>query len=292
MGLDRQGSKFEAHSAAEERPAPLNSRRAAGTSYIAQRLWDTVLPPVVLLLLLVTAWEWAVWRWDIRPIVLPGPRLVTQAVQQNAVKLLRATLFSGTAAVLGFALSLVAGTVLAFAFSQSRWLRAGGYPYALFLQTVPIVAIAPLIVHWCGRGWHSIVLTAGILSLFPILSNGTAGLLSVDPDLLDLFRLHNATRWQMLWKLRWPSAVPALCTGAKTSCGLAVVGAIVGEYFVGYGSRSFGLGYLILFAVDQLRMAELFAAVLASTGLTVMMFATVSLATSAILARWYDAVQG
>jgi NitT/TauT family transport system permease protein len=174
-------------------------------------------------------------------------------------------------------------------FSQSRWIRTSGYPYALFLQTVPIVAIAPLIVNYCGRGWHSIVITAGMLSLFPIISNGTAGLLSVDPDLLDYFRLNNASRWQMLWKLRLPSAVPALCNGAKTSCGLAVVGAIVGEYFVGYSSRTFGLGYLILYAVDLWNPKKLFAAVLASTVLTVTMFAIVSFLTGIVLSRWYDA---
>lgn len=249
---------------------------------------ETVLPPLMLLILLTAAWQWAVQVWDIRPIVLPGPKLVLDALFRRAGDLARAAMFSGTAALLGFCMSLVAGTLIAFVFSQSRWLRTSGYPYALFVQTVPIVAIAPLIVHWCGRGWHSIVLTAAILSLFPFISNGTAGLLGVDPDLLDLFRIHNASRWQVLWKLRLPSAVPAICAGAKTSCGLAVVGSIVGEYFVGYGSQRFGLGYIILFAVDQLRMAELFAAVLASTALTVIIFAAVSLATSVILTRWYD----
>lgn len=250
---------------------------------------DVVLPPVVLLLLVMTLWHTAVVRWNIKPILLPGPLAVGDAVVQNFGKLLRATIYSGSAAGLGFLISLLVGTLIAFAFSQSRWLRHSGYPYALFLQTVPIVAIAPLIVHWCGRGWHSVVLTASMLGLFPIISNGTFGLLNVDPDLLDLFRLNNATRWQVLWKLRFPSAVPALCAGAKTSCGLTVVGAIVGEYFVGYGSRTYGLGFLILFTTDQLRMAELFAAVLASTGLAVAMFGIVSLITTAILTRWYDA---
>lgn len=250
---------------------------------------DVVLPPGVFLLVVMTLWHTAVVRWNIKPILLPGPLAVVDAVVQNFGKLLRATAYSGSAAALGFLISLLVGTLIALAFSQSKWLRHSGYPYALFLQTVPIVAIAPLIVHWCGRGWHSVVLTASMLGLFPIISNGTFGLLSVDPDLLDLFRLNNATRWQVLWKLRFPSAVPALCAGAKTSCGLTVVGAIVGEYFVGYGSRTYGLGYLILFTTDQLRMAELFAAVLASTGLAVVMFGVVSLITTAILTRWYDA---
>jgi NitT/TauT family transport system permease protein len=255
------------------------------------RLWlqDVVLPPAVLLLVLLLVWHAAVEVGRIKPILLPGPLAVAEAVVRNFGKLARAAAFSGSAAGLGFLISLLAGTLIAFAFSQSKWLRCSGYPYALFVQTVPIVAIAPLIVHWCGRGWHSVVLTASILGLFPIISNGTSGLLSVDPDLLDLFRLNNASRWQVLWKLRFPSAVPALCAGAKTSCGLTVVGSIVGEYFVGYGSRSYGLGYLILFTTDQLRMAELFAAVLASTLLAVLMFSAVSLATTAILQRWYDA---
>ncbi len=251
-------------------------------------LMNVVVPPVLLLAVVALVWEVAVVRYDVKPFLLPGPRLVFHAIAQSWPKLARAALYTGTAATLGLASSLLVGTLISLIFSQSRWIRSSGFPYALFLQTVPIVAIAPLIVHWSGRGFNSVVLTSFIISLFPIIANGTAGLLNVDPDLLDLFRLNNATRWQVLTKLRFPNCVPALCTGVKTSCGMAVVGAVVGEFFAGYGGDEFGLGYLILFTTDQLRMADLFAAVLASTALSVLMFGIVSWATTAILQHWYD----
>ena len=253
------------------------------------RLVDQVLPPVLLFLVVVAAWHLSVVAWKIKPVLLPGPLLVARAIGRDFEKLLQAAGYTGAAAGMGFLSSLTVGTLIAFAFSQSRWIRNSGYPYAIFLQTVPIVAIAPLIVVWSGYGFHSVVLTAFIISLFPIIASGTAGLMGIDPDLLDYFRLNNASRWQVLWKLRLPSAVPALCTGAKTACGLSVVGAIVGEFFVGYVGKKHGLGYLIQLTSGQTKMAELFSAVLASTLLGVAIFSLVSLITAIILRRWYDA---
>lgn len=247
----------------------------------------TVLPPILLFAVVLLLWDSAVRSLGIKPYLLPGPGLVGQAILRDFDKYQQAVRFTGFAALCGLSASLLVGTAVALIFSQSKWIRSSGYPYAIFLQTVPIVAIAPLIVHWCGRGFGSIVLTACIISLFPIIANGTAGLINIDPDLLDLFRLNSASRWQTLWKLRFPSAIPALCTGARTSAGMAVVGSIVGEFFAGYGGKRFGLGYLILFASDQARMADLFACVFASTLLGVTIFTAVTLITSAILRRWY-----
>ncbi len=251
-------------------------------------LIQAVLPPLALFALVVAIWQWFVVAYHVKPYLLPSPVAVGTALVRDAALLGSAVLYTGTAALLGFGLSLLIGTLIAFAFSQSRILRSSGYPYFIFLQTVPIVAIAPLIVRWCGNGFHSVVLVAAILSLFPILSNATQGLLQIDPNLLDLFRLNNASRWQMLTKLRFPSAVPAICAGARTASGLAVVGAIVGEFFVGYGSKRFGLGYLINSTNDQLQIDRLFAAVLTSTLFGIAIFALVNLASATILRRWYD----
>lgn len=250
---------------------------------------STIVPPLVLLAIVLACWALLVRGLGLKPYLLPGPEVVLQVIVRDASKLGQALQFTGAAALGGLTASVVVGTLTAIVFSQSAWIRRGGYPYAIFLQTVPIVAIAPLIVHWCGRGFPSIVLTAFIISLFPMIANGTAGLLAIDPDLLDLFRLNKASRGQILWKLRLPNAVPALCTGARTSAGLAVVGAIVGEFFAGYGGKHFGLGYLILFSSDQARMADLFACVFASTALGVTIFGAITLGTTFILGRWYDA---
>lgn len=246
------------------------------------------LPPTVLLAGLLLAWEAATLAWDMPAYLLPSPWNVAQAVGENPGKLASATWVTAQGAVCGFAASLVVGVVVAFAFSHSRMVRSSCYPYAIFLQTVPIIAVAPLIINWFGTGFQSVVIVAFIISLFPIITNTTAGMLAVDSQWLDLFQLHNARRWQVVVKLRLPNAVPHLITGARTSSGMAVIGSIVGEFFAGYGTDRFGLGYLILLTSSHLKTAELFAAVMASTLLGLVIFGTVSAVGAAVLKRWYD----
>lgn len=254
----------------------------------AKWLGQTVLPPLVLLVIIVVVWDQCVRLYNIKPYLLPTPWAVGKAFWTDATLLYRAVLYTGTAALCGFVGSLILGTLIAFLFSQSRIVRNAGFPYFVFLQTVPIVAIAPLIVRWCGNGFQSVVLVAGILGLFPILTNATQGLLDIDPDLFDLFRLNNASRWQVLFKLRFPSAVPSICAGARTSSGLAVVGSIVGEFFVGQSTTHYGLGYLIEATNSNAQLDRLFAAVLTSTLFGVTSFALINLASSTILSRWSD----
>jgi NitT/TauT family transport system permease protein len=133
------------------------------------------------------------------------------------------------------------------------------------------------------------VIITFIISLFPIITSTTTGMTSVDPELLDLFRLNRASRWQTWLKLRLPNAVPHLITGARTSSGLSVVGALVGEYFAGFGVNNYGLGFLIGRNTSQMRTDELFAAVIASTLLGITIFGAVSILGAFILNRWYDA---
>jgi NitT/TauT family transport system permease protein len=170
-------------------------------------------------------------------------------------------------------------------FSQSRAVARGFYPYAIFLQTVPIVAIAPTIIAWCGTGMVSVIVVAFILGLFPIITNTYTGLMSIAPSYLELFELYNANRWQVLCKLRIPSALPHLVTGAKVSAGLSVIGAIVGEFFAGATSL-YGLGYLIPQAIGSLKMDVGFAAVVCSSLLGLTLFGGVSLIGNWLLARW------
>ena len=165
-------------------------------------------------------------------------------------------------------------------------MRRCGYPYAIFLQTVPIVAIAPLVIAVCGQNLRSVVLVSTIISLFPIITNVTTGLLSVDPRLAELFAVYQASRWQQLCKLQIPTAIPHLVTGAKVSSGLAMVGAIVGEFFAGYGQERYGLGFLIQANSDTLRTDRLMAAVFASAVLGVAMFTLVNLLARWLLKRW------
>ena len=246
-------------------------------------------PPVLLLVLVLLAWHTAVVWWEIPSYLLPSPGQVWSAMFLRSSEMLQATAITGAGAVGGFAASLMLGILVALVFSQSRMIRNSCYPYAIFLQTVPIVAIAPLIVTWLGTGFTSVLVVACMISLFPVITNVTTGLIAIDPGLQDLFRLHQASRWQVLRKLQIPNAIPHLVTGARIASGLAVVGAIVGEFFVGYGTQHHGLGYIILYSGPQLKTDQLFAATIASSLLGVAMFAITSLIGRAAVARWYDA---
>jgi NitT/TauT family transport system permease protein len=246
-----------------------------------------VIGPIVVLLLAIAIWEAVTYFGRVPRYLLPGPSAVLAATLANWSKLLFATFVTAAGALCGFAASVVIGTLIGLAFSQSPAVRRSFFPYAIFLQTVPIVAIAPLITLWSGTGFRSVVLVSFVVSAFPVVTNATAGLTSIDPDLLDLFRLHGASRWQTLFKLRLPNSVPSIVTGARTSSGLAVIGTIVGEFFVGYDpSEWFGLGYLIQQSSDQLKTDLLMSAVLASTLLGLLVFAAVNIAGRTILSRW------
>ncbi len=262
-------------------------RRPPLTLWIFHSL-HLVLPPLLFLLIVIGIWQGAVIWFDLPVYLLPGPGRVVQEAAADFSTIAQATRRTAAAAVCGFIASLLVGTLVGFIFSQSAMIRSSCYPYAIFLQTVPIVAIAPLIITWFDYGFHSVVIVAFVISLFPIITNATTGMLAVDPLMLDLFQMYDASRWQVLLKLRLPSSVPYLVAAAKTSSGLAVVGAIVGEFFVGAGVDRFGLGFLIRQKLEQLRTAELFAAVIASTVLGVLIFAAVSLTGSKVLTRWYQ----
>ena len=246
----------------------------------------TVLPPLSFFLAVLIFWHLAVTVFSIKPFLLPGPLRVAAAIDAHFVTLLRAASLTAMGALCGFLLSFVVGFFIALVFSQSRIIERSLYPYAIFLQTVPIVAVAPLVVLWIGHGFHGVVAVSFIISLFPIIANATNGLTSVEPNLVDLFRMSNASRWQLLLKLRVPNAVPDLLTGARISSGLSVIGAIVGEFFAGYGTEDFGLGYLIILTNGQAKTDYLFASILFCTTLGLGIFSSVNLISNMLLSRW------
>jgi NitT/TauT family transport system permease protein len=248
-------------------------------------LWKELWPPVLFFALFVLGWSGFVSAFDIKPLILPGPMQVLEAAADKQTELVASTWLTAKASLLGLLASLIAGTLVAMLFASSGVIRRGGYPYAIFLQTVPIIAIAPLIVIWFGPGLKSVVIVSFILSVFPIITNATTGLLSADKNLEELFRLHNASWLQTLIKLRLPSAVPFILAGLKIGVGAAVIGALVGEFFIGFEADEFGLGYLIRRYQDETK--NLFAAVLASTLLGVVMFAVASTVSRVILSRWF-----
>ena len=245
-------------------------------------------PPLAFFALLVTAWHLAVAWSGVRPFLLPGPLRVADVIVGSFPELIGAVTVTATGALAGFLLSCTFGIAVALLFSQSRMIERSMFPYAIFLQTVPIVAIAPLVILWIGNGLQGVVAVSFIISLFPIIANATTGLTSIRPDLLDLFLLNNASRWQTLFKLRLPHAVPSILTGAKVSSGLSVIGAIVGEFFAGYGTEDQGLGYLIILADGQAKTALLFASILFSTLLGLGIFTAVGALNTSLVRRWGD----
>jgi NitT/TauT family transport system permease protein len=186
------------------------------------------------------------------------------------------------------ALATLFGVVVALIFVQSRWIEMSFFPYAILLQVTPIVAIAPLIIIWVRDTRAALVLCAVVVAIFPVISNTTLGLRSVDPGLLNLFRLARATRWQTLWRLRVPSALPYFFGGLRIASGLALIGAVVAEFVAGTGGQGAGLAYQILLAGIQLNIPRLFAALALIALAGVSMFAaTVGLSRLA-LARWHE----
>ncbi len=245
-------------------------------------------PPLVLLVALLMLWEIAVRLLHVPALLLPGPLAIARAAADGSTRLMWGTLQTAAAASVSFASSLLLGTSIAMLFSQSPLVRRCCFPYAILLQTVPIVAVAPVIVAWCGEGFFAVVVVATIISLFPIITNMTEGLTSIPLSFQELFALNRATRWQTLWKLQFPHAMPHLVTGARIAAGSSILGSIVGEMFAGVVQSKPGLGYVIFAASDQYNMAFVFAAIAMTTLLGVLMFAVVSLVGERYLLHWRE----
>lgn len=241
---------------------------------------------------LVFLWQLVLWIFRIPPFMLPSPWAVARAVVERFPALVTSLSITAGEAAGGLLASVVAGVVVALIFAQSRWVRRMLYPYTILLQTVPIVAIAPLILMWVGAGAAAVTLIAFIISLAPVIANTTQGLVSVDENLVHLFLMHNASSRQLLFKLRLPHAVPSLFVGIRIASGISVIGAITGELYAGSSRVGVGgLGYSILYASSQLQTDYLFALVLAATALGFGFFFIVMFLEWYFLHRWHESVR-
>jgi len=179
------------------------------------------------------------------------------------------------------------GVLISFLFVQSRLIETALFPYAVLLQVTPIVAVAPLIIIWVKEPTASLVICAALVALFPIISNTTLGLRSIDPDLQAYFRMNRATRLQTLMRLRIPSALPYFFGGLRISSGLALIGAVVAEFVAGTGGNATGLAYQILMAGYQLNIPRMFAALLLISLTGVALFAAMAWLTRVALGGWH-----
>jgi len=241
------------------------------------------LPPLLPLVLSVGAAELAVRMAWVPSYLIPAPSEVLQSLLDDRVELTLAAWSTLSSALAGLLLSFVTGTLFAIALSSSDLARRAFYPYAVFFQTVPIIAIAPLLVIWFGFGQPTVIASAAIVSVFPIIASTLLGLKSTEPSLLDLFKLYTASSRQTLWMLKIPFALPQIFSGLRIASGLAVVGAIVGE-FIGGG----GLGSVVDAARTQQRVDRVFAAVLISSLLGIVLVGTVNIISALSLGSWHS----
>lgn len=246
------------------------------------------LPPVLVFIVFGVTWQTICRVFDVPRFLLPAPTDVVEAWIENRESLTGALMSTFLSALLGFGGAIVVGMSIALAMSQSKLVERSLFPYAVLLQTIPIVAIAPLIVIWSGAGMPAVVIIAFLIALFPIITNTTAGLVSTDHNLVAMFELYNASWWQRMVKLKFPAALPYIMTGLRISSGLAVIGAIVGEFIAGIGGLRGGIGYVITQAAAQLKMPYLFAAALTSSLLGIAIFIMVSFVSARFLRHWHE----
>lgn len=257
-----------------------------------KRLAITLGSALLLFAALLLFWTAVIRVFHLQPYLLPSPLLVVRAASARLPSLLTSLGITAAAAAGGLAASILVGVCVALLFARSRWVRRMFYPYTILLQTVPIVAIAPLILMWVGPGISSVMLVAFIICLAPIIANTTQGLISVDRNFVDLFVMNKANSAQILLKLRLPHALPSLFTGIRISAGIAVIGAITGELFAGSARvGEGGIGYAIQYANSQLETDYLFALVAAATVLGFAFFFAVMFLEWYFLHRWHESAR-
>lgn len=264
---------------------PEEARRVRQARF--ERVGKWLLP---LLIMLAAIWFWdrlCVWN-EIPQYILPRPGVVLQTLWTDAPLLFSSLLTTLKITFLGLALAVIGGVGLSVLFAQSKWVEMSFFPFAIVLQVTPIVAIFPLINIYVDNQTAKLLLCAWIVAFFPILSNTTLGLNSVDRNLRDLFRMNGASRWQELWHLRLPAAMPYFLGGLKIAGGLSLIGAVVAEFVAGSSGQSSGLASRIIEAGYRLNAPRLFAALLLISATGIIIFMVLSLISHLILRSWHE----
>ncbi|WP_234197863.1 ABC transporter permease [Pseudacidovorax sp. NFM-22] len=269
-------------------PAPQRPpAREARVPLLRQPRVQRILLPLIVGLVLLGGWQALVVGMELPPYLVPSPVLMLQTLVTDWAVLGGALLVTLKITVLSFVVATVVGVLISFLFVQSRLIETALFPYAVLLQVTPIVAVAPLIIIWVKEPTASLVICAALVALFPIISNTTLGLRSIDPDLQAYFRMNRATRLQTLMRLRIPSALPYFFGGLRISSGLALIGAVVAEFVAGTGGNATGLAYQILMAGYQLNIPRMFAALLLISLTGVALFAAMAWLTRVALGGWH-----
>ena len=246
-----------------------------------------ILLPLLALALGLLAWDLVVRIKDIQPFVLPSPGMVFSTLWSDW-PILGASLATTLLTTLqGFVLAVIGGVGLAVLFNQSRLVEYSFYPYAVILQVTPVVAIAPLLLVYLPQP-AAVLACAWIVAFFPVLSNTTLGLNSVDRNLVDLFRLYGASRWQLLRHLKLPAALPYILGGIRIAAGLALIGAVMAEIAAGSAGAGSGLAFRIAESGYRLNIPRMFAALLLLSAAGVVIFFALTILTHLALRRWHE----
>lgn len=267
-------------------PAPPSAARRR-TPLMAQPRVQRVVYPLLVGLVLIALWQGLVTGLQLPPYLVPSPLLMMKTLFTDWAALGASLWVTVKITVLAFGVATVAGVLISFLFVQSKRIETALFPYAVLLQVTPIVAVAPLIIIWVKDPTASMVICAALVALFPIISNTTLGLRSVEPDLQSYFKLNRATRLQTLLRLRIPSALPYFFGGLRISSGLALIGAVVAEFVAGTGGTGAGLAYQILQAGFQLNIPRMFAALLLISLTGVALFVLMAWLTRLALGGWH-----
>ena len=245
------------------------------------------IPPILVLVLFLSVWAIGAKLYNMA-FLLPGPMLVAQAFITDIDMVIEGATITLREAFTGYILAIFIGITIATVMSLSKILERSLYPYAILLQTVPVVAVAPLIVLWFGFEEKSVIIVSLIISLFPIINNTLLGLKSTSINLVELFNMHDASKFESFFKLRFPAAIPNIIAGMRISAGLSVIGAIVGEFIIGSGSEGGGLGVQIIYAQAELETPLVMALILSATTLGFLFFMTVSTIGHLLMRKWHE----
>ncbi|MGM0570265.1 ABC transporter permease [Marinobacter sp.] len=244
--------------------------------------------PLLVGVLVLLVWQLTVMAFDVPKYLVPSPVDIGQSLVSDFPSLFNALLMTLKVTLLAFAIAVIVGVAASLLFVQSKWIEISLFPYAVLMQVTPVVAIAPLIIIWVNDTTWALTVCAVIVAIFPIISNTTLGLRSVDPNLLSMFRMYRTSRWQELVRLRIPSALPYFFGGLRISSGLALIGAVVAEFVAGTGGARAGLAYMILQSGYNLQIPRMFAALILITVTGILLFALMVWMSDRALRNWHE----
>ena len=272
--------------------APSLPRRALGGAALFVRL---ALPPLLVFCAFLGTWflfSYVLLNRDQR-FLLPPPQDVVRVGflnWTNLSEILSGLWSTAQVTIVGLVLAIAIGVGFAIFMDQARWIERSFYPYAVIIQAIPIIAIVPLIGFWFNFNFRSRVIVCVLVSLFPVITNTLFGLQSVDDGLRDLFRLHNAGRLALFWKLKLPNAMPAMFAGFRIAAATSVVGAIVGDFFFRQGAP--GIGRLIDIYREELATEQMFTATFFASLLGLVIFWVVGLDGDLLIRSWHESTRG